>query len=380
MLAFLLLATVQATDTDIVVTGTRLDDAYTQCVARRCSPLRDAQVSIAWAERAFRKGSYMAAKRGLAAAVARNRSVAAAAPRPVAALYEAYGTVALQEGDLDIYRDAVGAQVRTLRDNLPASDPAVSDADLALGDMWMKAGDTGNAKAAYERAQETATIHGHDVTALSAGLRLVTLANERGHRAEASRLLEAIARSRSGQKPGMEAIIPAFRLRLAASRADEAEVDRQIAAMARSSSDVRPILISSPPFEEVAATAAEDHAVKFGDINRFATRSMEIKGLDWADVGFWIRPDGRTAEISVLRSGGGGSWTRLATKQISARRYATVAGDRSGAGVYRIERYTLRGSGYRVPVGSHVRRRAGPMRLEVLDITSLPDTPSKPSS
>jgi tetratricopeptide (TPR) repeat protein len=380
MLSLLLLAMLQAPGADIVVTGTRLDDAYSECLARRCPPLRDAQVSIAWAERAFRRGDYLAAKRGLAAAVARNRLKASVAPKPVATLYEAYGTVTLQEGDLDAYRSAVGAQVRTLRDNLPASDPAVSDAELALGDMWMKAGDTRNAKAAYERAQQISITYKQNVTALSAGLRLVSLASVQGRRAEASRLLDGISRSPLAQEPEIQAIMPAFRLRLAVANADEAEIDRQIAAMARSSSNLRPILIFNPPLEPDAATAAEDHANKFGDVNQLATRSMEISGLKWADIGYWIRPDGRTAEVSVLRSASDSGWTGMAVNQISARRYTTFEGAGSGQGVYRIERYTLRGSGYDVPKGSLIRRRSGPLRMEVLDITSLPDAPSKPAS
>ena len=380
MFAFLLFATVQAPGADIVVTGTRLDDAYAECVARHCPPLRDAQVSIAWAERAFRRGDYLAAKRGLAAAVARNRSAAAVAPRPVAALYEAYGTVTLQEGDLDAYRGAVGAQMRTLRDNLPASDPAVSNAELALGDMWVKQGDTRNAQAAYERAQQLANTHGQNVTALSAGLRLVTLASAQGRHVEASRLLEEIARSPVAQDAGVQSIIPAFRLRLAVGRADRAEVDRQIAVMARLGSNLRPVLISNPPLEPIAATAAQEHADKFGDVNQFAMQSTDPSELKWADIGYWIRPNGRTADVSILRSAGDKSWTSAALDQIAARRYAAFAGDDAGQGVYRIERYTLRGSGYGVPKGSLIRRRMGPMRVEVLDITSISDVPSTPGS
>lgn len=153
MIAILLVMAASAAvgaETDIVVTGKRLDDANAECIARRCLPLRDAQVSIAWAERALRNGDYLAAKRGLAAAIARNRGFAAVAPKPVAALYEAYGTVTLQEGDLAAYKRAVGAQARTLREHLPPSDPAVIGAGLALGDMWLKAGSTPDAQAAYE--------------------------------------------------------------------------------------------------------------------------------------------------------------------------------------------------------------------------------------
>jgi|GEM_PF-597415 len=375
----LLMAADQATGDDIVVTGTRLDDAYAACIAHQCSPSRDVLVSIAWAERAFGKGDYLTAKRGLAAAIVRNRSSVAIAPKPVAALYEAYGTVTLQEGDLDAYRDAVGEQVRTLRDNLPAIDPAVSNVELALGDMWMKMGDLRNAKAAYKRAQDAGTKFGQHVTALSARLRLFTLANEQGRSSEASVLLDEIARSPIAQSSDVQAIIPAFRLRLAATRADKAEIDRQIDAMARTRYGQRPIVIWNPPLEPTALAAAEDHAKKFGDINRSAARSMDITSLGWADVGFWVRPGGRTAQVEVVRSSGDSAWTKAAVDQISDRRYAAFVDDGTGQGVYRIERYTLRGS-YGVPTGSLVRRRTGSQRMEVLDVTFLQNAPSRPTS
>jgi hypothetical protein len=69
MLALLLL--IQSQTGDIVVTGQRLVDAQAACVRGECTPLRDAQASIALAEARFRTGSYFDAKRTLAAAVAR---------------------------------------------------------------------------------------------------------------------------------------------------------------------------------------------------------------------------------------------------------------------------------------------------------------------
>ncbi|HEX8388162.1 MAG TPA: hypothetical protein VF636_04010 [Sphingomonas sp.] len=54
--------------------------------------------------------------------------------------------------------------------------------------------------------------------------------------------------------------------------------------------------------------------------------------------------------------------------QIARRRYAASAGAPGDPGTYRIERFTLRGN-YRVPKGSLIRRRAGPTKLEVIDLT-----------
>lgn len=129
MLLALLLA-VQPAAPEVVVTGKRLESMHEECAKGGCSPLRDAQVSIAWAESHFREGRYVDAKRTLRDAASRNRVHAAAHPRPVAAIYEAYATVSWQEGDQHAYRRAVGDQVRTLRDNLPADDAHVRGAAL----------------------------------------------------------------------------------------------------------------------------------------------------------------------------------------------------------------------------------------------------------
>lgn len=101
MLALLLM--VQAASSDIVITGKRLSEEHAICDQGRCTPLRDAEVSIAYAEAQFREGKYLDARNSLAAAVNRNRNHAKIAPKPVAALYEAYATVALHEGDQEIY-------------------------------------------------------------------------------------------------------------------------------------------------------------------------------------------------------------------------------------------------------------------------------------
>ncbi|MDR6789752.1 hypothetical protein J2Y58_003127 [Sphingomonas sp. BE138] len=70
MIGLFLLAAVQTASTDIVVSGQRLDEAFAQCEARRCTPLRDAQVSVAKDEQLIRDGRYLKAKRRLADAVA----------------------------------------------------------------------------------------------------------------------------------------------------------------------------------------------------------------------------------------------------------------------------------------------------------------------
>ncbi|MDD1451624.1 hypothetical protein NHF48_012620 [Sphingomonas sp. H160509] len=66
MIGLLFVLAMQAATPDIVVSGKRLDEAYQACVEQGCPPLRDAQVSIAFAEQQFRQGAYQRARRTLA--------------------------------------------------------------------------------------------------------------------------------------------------------------------------------------------------------------------------------------------------------------------------------------------------------------------------
>lgn len=200
---------------------------------------------------------------------------------------------------------------------------------------------------------------------MTAGLRLVALASARKQTTRARRLLEEIAGSPAAQGPEMQAMIPALRVRLASAGGDDAEIDRQIASTPPTI--VAPVLIRNPPIPLTSIGAAEKSAHKFFETTGLSARSMEVTALEWADIGYWIRPSGHTAGVSVLRSSRDSDW-RAATDQISGRRYAAFGTDPAGQGIYKVERYTLRGS-YGVPIGSLIRRRTGQQQMEVVDIT-----------
>ena len=378
MLALLLL--LQTSPPDIVVTGKRLLEAQAACRRGGCTPLRDAQVSIALAETQFLKGEYLDARRTLAEAVARNRDHAAAAPRAVAALYEAYATVALHEGDQRIYRQAVAGQVRTLRDNLPADDAGVSVATVALGDMWIKLRDHRRAGSAYRAAERAAIDAGQDGAAMLAAIKRVALALAIGQPASARRMLDAIEARPAARKPEMGSILQVMRVRIAARSADDAEMTRLAGEIGRKQG-AAPALISAPPFPTDAVTAADDGSRKFSQLNAVQSRSTDLGGVQWIDVGFWIRPDGRTAEAEILRGSRVAAWTGSVLAQIEGRQYTgSATGAAPGAaaaagGVYRVERITRR-SRYMTPQGSLIRRRVNAGGYEILDLTEAKNAPS----
>lgn len=356
---------------DIVVTGQRLEQASRRCAARPCTPLEDARASIAQAEELFRRGQYQPAKRLLAAAIARNRHDAVTDPRPVAALYEAYATVSLHEGDLARYRGAVVDQVRTLRDHLPVDDLSVVDSGLVLGDMWLKLGNSGQAERAYRGVERDATAAGRSSLAVMAVIRRAVLASGLGQYAQAGALIDAVAARQTTLDPAIRAVLPVVRLRLAAKRADDHAVDALVAGL-RSDRAGAPVLVWAPPYAQTAAVEADRQARQFNEISPVAARSNEYSPVLWVDIGFWIRPDGRTAEAEILRGTPTRAWTAPVLNQIARRRY--MASTRTGPGTYRVERFTFRPT-YSRPIGSLIARRAGPASLEVLDLTAPDGAP-----
>lgn len=374
MLALLLIIGLQAGE--IVVTGKRLEAAQQACVRGGCTPLRDAQASIALAEAQFRKGDYLIAKRTLAAAVARNRDHAANAPKPVAALYEAYATVAYHEGDRESFRRAVAGQVHTLRDNLPAGDPAVTAVAPALGDMWIKLGHYHQAEMSLRSAEADAIRAGQDRAAMLVALRRAWLIAAFDDRPRANRMLDELERRSIAQDAGLRTALRVVRFRINAASADDAQVASFAAALARDQG-APPVLLWSPrlPMGNIAATRAESR--KFGGPDPLAPRSSDVAGLQWVDVGYWIRPDGHTDDVEILRGTRSADWGPAIVWQISGRRYmplkaetAPAAGD--APGLYRIERVT-RHSRYTFPGGSFIRRRVQEDGYEYLDLTRPSD-------
>ncbi len=379
MLTLLLL--LQAQTSDIVITGKRLEEAHAACVRGGCTPLRDAQASIALAESRFRDGNYLSAKRLLAAAAERNRDKAATDPKPVAAIYEAYATVALHEGNQEDYKKAVGRQVRTLREYVAPEDPAAVAATTATGDMWLKLGDPRQADNSYRAAEEDALAHGRDLSAMLAGMKRAWLAFAQDRRSDAMRKLDELEARPIAQSGGTRTALRVLRLRIAAKDADEDELSRLIGAVSQSQAD-QPTLVWAPKYDLDSAAALSQVAAtsrRVGDltpvVSQFADLSAQVDAIQWIDVGFWIRPDGRTAEVEVLRGSPTHPWAESVTRQISQRRYTASGANTAEDGTYKVERFTRR-SEYLTPKGSLIKRRIATGTFEVLDLTDAPEPPT----
>jgi tetratricopeptide (TPR) repeat protein len=367
---FALFLLLQAAAPDIVVTGERLVEEQAKCARGECTPLRDARATIALAEQRFRSGEYVHAKGLLAAAISRNKDKGADAPRAVAAIYEAMATVSLHEGDQDDYRRAVAGQDKTLRDNLPADDVAVQASATALGDMWIKLGRYRQAESTFRGIEEQALAEGQAYPAMMAGMKRVWLAGALGKMREARAMLDALEQRQIAQEPGFRTALRVVRLRLAVRAGDEAEITR-LAGTIAADKDTPPILIWQPPYPSDAIAEANNNARAFGWGDVLPVRSSDVASIQWVDVGFWVRPDGRIEEAEILRGSRSPAWAPAILKQVEGRRYVAKAnlGEEGAPGSYRIERVT-RKNRYETPLGSNIRRRISAASFEVLDLTA----------
>jgi hypothetical protein len=136
------------------------------------------------------------------------------------------------------------------------------------------------------------------------------------------------------------------------------------------------VLLVSPPYGLDAQGAANRDSRRFGERSAAQADAATLTPVRWADVGFWVRPDGRTAEIEILRGSPGQGWMAPALRQIAARRYSASSekGAAEQGGVYRVERFTASAE-RAVPIGSLIRRRVATGGYEVLDLTAAPAAP-----
>ena len=379
MFAWLAVATIQsivvsqpAEPAPIIVTGTPLADDRARleaCLARQCPPLEDIAATLRYAEHLFVVGDYQAALRILASAIDRNRNESRQYPRAVAGLYRAHGRVAIHLGEADRYRRSLHAVVRSLEDGLPADSADVLLGRLEVGDMHLNVANLRQAELSYERTERAAREAGLPGIAALARLRTAWFFHLTGDTRRARReLAEMIASPGTGAIEGSiyRQAARVVLTRIARAEGDREAVDALIAEMAREAPGEHLTLIWSPPLGAGRAGRV------FADEPRLALAQIPSEGFAgrWADIGYWVRPDGTVYDAEVLRVEGSATWTDLVLRSIAGRLYAPFADEPGSPGRYRIERFTYTSDWVR-PSGTRIRTRSGVPRIESLDLTPV---------
>lgn len=342
---------------EIVVIGRRAEREMAACLARNCPPAEEIEVSLQTSVEQFADGRYADARRTLRRAIRRNRDHAAELPGPVSSLYATLATVAEHEGDTNLWESSARNNVEVLRRHLGENNSATLREELSFADTLIGLGAPDAAASAYRSVQRKATESGKAELAAGAAFRRAWLALIRGRDRQAERLAdEAVSISGANDRLMVE-LREILRTRIAIRRGDDGAVDA-LAARLRQSTSKAPALLFAPPVEDI-------NPVRAGGVAQDPWHDSQIR---FADVGYWIRPDGRTAEVEILRNSGLGGWAPGILRQLGKRRYVPLDVESGHPGIYRIDRFTVRGT-KGVPTGSRIARRMGNLTIHVVDLT-----------
>lgn len=357
----------------IVVTGVRIDDARRQleaCIARHCPTLEDIQATLQYAEALFMSGDYRRARATLKSSIGRNRSAAPQHPVAVAGLYRANARMAIHEGDGDDFRMSTYDVEHSLHAGLPRSDPRILGARLETADMHVSLHESDAAEQLYDAVARDAGAIGRPDIAAVANLRHAMLAYHL-KRTDARARLEAIARLDGPQTRMLQLAARIALARIDKDKGDGKAMDRLVAELA--AQHVRaPVLLYAPAIGVPTAATTSGFANVGGDAVEMRNMStmMATDSFDyWADVGYWIGPDGHVSDVSVLRSRGPTFWLTPVLASVSSRLYA--ASGEAGAPAYRVERYRYTSLIERAS-DTRIKSHSAQGRIEMLDITAAP--------
>jgi hypothetical protein len=364
---------------EIVVTGRSLKDtadALAACLARNCPPDEDVAATLAHAENLFMGGDYNNARTTMLRSISRNRKHGKAYPVPVSDLFRANSRIAQHMGEAKDFQLSVLDMRDTLKKGVGEDDPRTLVAQIEVGDSRAKLGHPDEAKRIYGDVEKRAIALGQPRVAMFARLRAAILAstqaeelNQPQEKKEARAALEDIIKN---PLPGASEFSLTARVILAradrkAGRNDTtADIVREFTT---NGGATRPILLFSEPIERIDMTASAGDGQAAGNTT---TRLTSLETRDqWADIGFWVNPDGRVSEIEVLRGKGSRDWLKPVFEHLNSRVYAPLKKDGNDGvpGFYMIERYTLAARFVNDTTGSRIRRREAEPRIERIDIT-----------
>lgn len=359
-LLFLLLAQTAPAKSDprdeIVVVGRRAEQDLAACLARHCPPAEEIEMSLQASVEQFAGGRYDGARHTLQSAIRRNRQYAGELPGPVSSLHATLATVAEHTGDTSLWRWSAWNNVKVLRQYLGEAKSATLVQELAFGDTMVGLEMPGEAAATYRTVQRKATESGHPSLAAGAAFRRAWLALFLERNSEAEHLADEAVAIAGPTNQSMVLLRDILRSRIAMRHGDEGAVDA-LAERLRQSATETPTLIFAPPIENINRPGFE--------IERNPAQNPDI---GFADVGYWIRPDGRTSGVEVLRDAGLGQWRPGILRQIRERRYVPFEAEPGSPGNYRIDRFTVRAD-FGIGTGSRIKQRIGKLTIHVIDLT-----------
>lgn len=340
---------------EIVVVGHRATDALAACLARQCPPAEDVEASLQASVEQFTAGRYDLAHRTLQRSIRRNRRYAAQLPGPVSSLYATLATVAEHDGYRHRWQFAARDNVGVLRRYAGRSDPGTLAEEMSLANAMAETGDMTTALELLKKVESRALSAGHKDIAASAAFRQAWLAMSEGNDRRAVTLADHAVAIAGTRKTEIATLRDVLNSRIALRKGDAGAIDA-LAARIRQAETQRPILLFSEPIELMDASG------------RIVPTGLTGSSVRFADVGYWIRPDGRTAGAEILNASDMGRWEKLVLKQVGTRRYASLAVPSGHPGIYRVDRFTIRTT-FDFHAGARYAQRMGPPTVHIVDLT-----------
>lgn len=344
-------------DPEIVVEAPQVTgDALAACLSQSCPPIQDVRATIRHAQAQFATGMYADARSTLWASIKRNRSVETTQPRAVSALYHALARVTLHNGDKDEFRRSALRAASILADSRIIEPHERVNGQIRLADAYAALGELNMARAAYRTARSMAEAAGLKSAADVLRVREVWMGVLSGLDNNANQRLAAMA---TDQSLAIEARGSAAKLAGGAMKPGDADYAKMLDVLSKSPQDTTVLLWSAPTasFEE---RDAENANTAFGDLWPAPARARggELRGLRWADIGYWVRPDGSVDGARVIAGPGNRAWAAKLIGMFNDRQYTPFTPEPGSEGTYRVERVTLTYD-WKVPVNSNIRRRVG---------------------
>lgn len=356
---FLAFALLMSAEPVIVVTARRETKAALEaCLLRHCPVREDAMASIGHAQAEFAAGRYGEARKTLLSALGRNRNATAQDPRALSALWYALARVTLHNGDMQEYRKAALRSGTILAKATSVTPAERQMGELQIGDALAASNDPEGGVRHYRRIAATARANGDTELAELMDLRVIHVRTGLSSRPQARDEFERRSADAT-LTPRARMVASALAAQLGGKR-DGALVDK-LSDVPVQPADADPQLLWAPKDRLVEQREAIARARAAGDFTLLAMlqpRSSDMSRYQWADIGFWIRPDGQVEDVAMLRSGGREKWTQDVVAFVQGRRYAPFEAAPGAKGRYKIERVTLTFE-HATPSNSLIRRRSG---------------------
>jgi len=363
---------------DIVVTGKPLketDADLKACIERKCPPDQDVAATLAHAENQMVSGDYKGSRKTLLDSLGRNRRHGQQYPVEVSDLLRANSRIAEHLGEGSSYQHSVIDMRDTLKKGLGDDDFRTLVAQVDVGDSRAKLGYPDEAERVYKQVEERALALGNNRVATYARLRQALLLSVK-HNANPSpglyrRLIEKLDTIIQQPLAGAEEFsltAEVLKAKIERKAGNTATTDAIIRRFAERGGVDRPILIYSEPLERIDLT--EGGSDSPGMTSMLARQARTSNVGQWADIGFWVGPDGHVSEIDMLRTSGSTSWIKPVLKNISKRIYAPLkrTGD-AAPGFYMVERYTQTANFENETTGTGIRTREPTPRAVWIDLT-----------